>query len=341
MLNDWIIRYLINWNTPNTCLGPVCCCLLAGLTHCPTHLLVTVLIFPVTNMAFSRLLGKQEPNWTKGASLHLFLLFKRIRSLFFKAWQIFSHFRLWGSAILQEATEESTSGLFWSWSEEALNRQNMLEMCTSLLPMSLANWLTREALILTLKNIRLRGVGRGMESAKWKKEVWVGVWGRCSREKQLGKKSKGKKCGENEEEIKNIHTSQKPKRWWYAAWMKTQQECWGKEALNSLRAYTARIRPSNSLGVTGLTNPSHTSSPRDPGLPALPLRTLNLLNLTRLPLISRHLTLSPRWISGQAMKICQLSGWPGPYHKEKNIWRNVSGLGLLLGNHFAHDDEEQ
>lgn len=128
---------------------------------------------------------------------------------------------------------------------------------------------------------------------KVKKKVWVEVWGRCSWEKQLWKKSKGNKCGENEEEIKNVHTTQKPKRWRYAAWMKTQQECWGKWALNSLRAYAARIRPSNLLGVTGLTNPSHTSSPRDPGLPALPLHTLNLLNLTRFPLISRHLTLSP------------------------------------------------
>lgn len=163
----------------------------------------------------------------------------------------------------------------------------------------------------------LEGSGEGDGDCEVKKKVWFGVCGRCSREKQLWRKSKGNKCGENEEEIKNIHTTRKPKRWWYAAWMKTQQECWGKEALNSLRAYAARIRPSSSLGVTGLTNPSHTSSPRDPGLPALPLRTLNLLNLTRFPLISRQLTLSPRWISGQVMKICQLSGWPGPQHKEK------------------------
>lgn len=34
-----------------------------------------------------------------------------------------------------------------------------------------------------------------------------------------------------------------------------------KEAVNSLRAYAAGIRPSSTLGETGLTNPSHSSSP--------------------------------------------------------------------------------
>ena len=40
-----------------------------------------------------------------------------------------------------------------------------------------------------------------------------------------------------------------------------EEEKRGKEAVNSLRAYAAGIRPSSTLGETGLTNPSHSSSP--------------------------------------------------------------------------------
>lgn len=260
------------------CLSDVCCCLLGGLTHWSIHSLGTVVIFTVIDVIFPCSLKKTKPN--QGKSLHPFLLFQRTQSLIW----------LLRDVILPEATED----FFRSWSKEAFNRQKMPKLHTFLLSISMANWPGREALILTPQTIWLSGVGRGMKSEQWKKSGVCSL-GRYSREKQLWRKSKGNKCGEkNEEEIKNIHTSQKLKRWWYPTWMKTQQDCWGKEPLNSLRAYAARIRPNSSLGVTGLTNPNHTLSPRDPGLPALPLYTLNLLNLTRFPLISHHLTLSPR-----------------------------------------------
>lgn len=131
------------------------------------------------------------------------------------------------------------------------------------------------------------------------------------------KEEQRKEMWGNEEEIENIYTSQKLKRWWDVAWMKTQQECWGKEPLNSLRAYAVRIRPNSSLGVTGLTNPNYTSSPWHRGLPALPLYTLNLLNLTRFPLISHHLTLSPDESQAKRWRCVNCQDVLGPKDKER------------------------
>ena len=70
-----------------------------------------------------------------------------------------------------------------------------------------------------------------------------------------------------------------------------------KEAVNSLRAYAAGIRPSSILGETGLTNPSHSSScgiwtTHTHTHTHTLTHTLKLLNLTRFQVISLHFTLS-------------------------------------------------
>lgn len=71
----------------------------------------------------------------------------------------------------------------------------------------------------------------------------------------------------------------------------------GKEAVESLRAYAAGIRPNGTLGEAGLTNPSHSSSPgiwtAHSTLHSTHTLTLNLLDLTRFQVISRHFTLAP------------------------------------------------
>lgn len=77
----------------------------------------------------------------------------------------------------------------------------------------------------------------------------------------------------------------------------TGGEWGGKEAVDSLRAYAAGIRPNGTLGEAGLTNPSHGSSPgiwtAHSTLHSTHTLALNLLNLTRFQVISRHFTLAP------------------------------------------------
>lgn len=70
--------------------------------------------------------------------------------------------------------------------------------------------------------------------------------------KGVGDKIKKKNVLEGNAEIRSMHDKKRKIR---------GGEWGGKEAVDSLRAYAAGIRPNGTLGEAGLTNPSHSSSP--------------------------------------------------------------------------------
>lgn len=113
-----------------------------------------------------------------------------------------------------------------------------------------------------------------------------GLVGGRDKERRLKKKKKNVLEGKAEKHSMN----DKKKK-------KTGGEWGGKDAVGSLRAYAAGIRPNGTLGEAGLTNPSRSSSPgiwtAHSTLLSTHTLTLNLLNLTRFQVISRHFTLAP------------------------------------------------
>lgn len=189
-----------------------------------------------------------------------------------------------------------------SWSEEALNKQNMLEMCASLLPMSLANWRTREALILTLKNKCLRGVGSGMGSVKWKKSVGLRFGGGALERNNYEIRAKGTNVG-------------KTKKW--------------------SKTYTKpRSQSSGSMRHEWKsTSTQHTKSTEPNKIPA---------DFSPPHSLPNNESQVKRWRflcqDGLDPSIKKRLPFPcSPQEKE----RNVSRLGLMLGNHFAQDDGGQ